>query len=320
MPGLEVLKRVSAIHEDGRPSRSGSSEPSGRGNFLQLGHGFDFTEAPLFDAHTGGVLFSDVRAGGVWECGTDGTTKEVLPHRRGIGGMVVNDDGAIVVGGRNVAAKTREGQTTYLFEPSKTDHALFGFNGMCADDVGRIYVGGLAWDPFLSSSGSAPGGMPGGIFVIDRDGAQRLAFADVVLPNGIAYDEERSILYVCDSERRCVVALKRSVDGTLELDGRIDLDGVKPDGMALGGDGSLFIACVEIGIVLVVSAEGAVLDRISTPVKAVTSVCFAFEELNLLCITGGELERSDAGGLWSADVGRSGARRHMSRIELSKVS
>jgi gluconolactonase len=281
--------------------------------FVAVVRGLDLTESPVADPATGNVLFSDVRGGGVWEYGLDGSMQAVVPHRRGVGGMAFDEDGTLLITGRNVAAKRRDGWSRYVVETDGSDRPLFGFNGMSADDEGRLYVGGLASDPFLPAAASAS---PGGVYRIDHDGSHVLAYEDVMLPNGMAFDSERQLLYVCDSDRFCVVALRQSSAGDLSLASAVHLDGMKPDGLALGSDGTLWIAHVEDGCIRAVTPDGTEIARLSTPVRAVTSLCFGTDDPGVLFMTGGTLDRHDVGGLWAARVPTTGAERQRCRLAL----
>jgi hypothetical protein len=58
---------------------------------LRTPHGL--LEAPRIGP-SGELVFSDVIAGGLWECSPDGAVRELLPKRRGIGGAVPHAQGA----------------------------------------------------------------------------------------------------------------------------------------------------------------------------------------------------------------------------------
>ncbi|MDT5232403.1 MAG: hypothetical protein QOI39_2903, partial [Mycobacterium sp.] len=62
-----------------------------------------------------GLLFSDMIGGGVYCCdGFGGHPEVIIPHRKGIGGLVAHRGGGLVVAGRNVAHKGADGITTVI--------------------------------------------------------------------------------------------------------------------------------------------------------------------------------------------------------------
>ena len=63
-----------------------------------LADGYAFLEAPRIGAD-GIVYFSDVILGGVYRLWPDGTIDAHLPGRRWIGGIALNQDGALIVSG-----------------------------------------------------------------------------------------------------------------------------------------------------------------------------------------------------------------------------
>ncbi|HZC16247.1 MAG TPA: hypothetical protein VE309_05760 [Caulobacteraceae bacterium] len=58
----------------------------------QIASGYGLIEGPVWDADRG-LYFSDVREGEVNLLGRDGTITQVLPRRRGVGGMALHASG-----------------------------------------------------------------------------------------------------------------------------------------------------------------------------------------------------------------------------------
>ena len=84
--------------------------------FDTLFSGSGVLEAPTWDG-AGGVYFTNVTAGGVYRL--DLITRridDVAPHRKGIGGLALTQDGSLIVSGRNVALKRSGGDTQVLLD------------------------------------------------------------------------------------------------------------------------------------------------------------------------------------------------------------
>ena len=133
----------------------------------QLASGYTLIEGPVWDPSQG-LLFSDVRDGGVFCLESIGTVRPVVEHRRGIGGMALHESGGLIVGGRNIAYKGPAAHgTLVLIEQSVAPEDIIGFNDLTTDSAGRIYAGSLGGSPF------AKGGIrrSGFLHMIDLDGS-----------------------------------------------------------------------------------------------------------------------------------------------------
>ena len=66
----------------------------------KIANGFQLLEGPVWDGATGTLLVADAQAGGVWRVSLEGHVESLIPHRRGIGGMVRHADGGLVISQR----------------------------------------------------------------------------------------------------------------------------------------------------------------------------------------------------------------------------
>src|SRR5580658_2766909 len=69
--------------------------------FETLASGFGLLEAPRVDDQ-GRMYFSDVPNGGVYRRSPDGKVETVIPKRKGVGGMIFNQSGGLVLTGRGL--------------------------------------------------------------------------------------------------------------------------------------------------------------------------------------------------------------------------
>ena len=112
-----------------------------------VAEGYGLIEGPVWDPARG-LYFSDVFNGGVYLLDRSDKVSQVVPKRRGIGGMALHESGGLVVGGRDIACVSlKDGATKSLLALDAIPGAT-GFNDLTTDGAGRIYVGSLAFKVF----------------------------------------------------------------------------------------------------------------------------------------------------------------------------
>jgi sugar lactone lactonase YvrE len=242
--------------------------------------GYGLLEAPCWD-HIGGVYFSDVLQGGVRRWSAAGV-EDVLPKRRGIGGMCLHADGGLVMSGRDVL-HVRGGERRVLLGEVE---GVRGFNDLAVGPDGGVYVGALRFMPF---AGEAP--KPGQVWRIHIDGASPV-LEGIDWPNGIGFSPDGQTMYACDYAHGTVV----SGDG--------DVFAQSPsgsaDGLAVDEKGGVWMAMGEAGAIARFEPDGSLDRTVDVPADFVSSLCFGGDDLRDVYVTtmGGLLHgRSDVPGL-----------------------
>ncbi len=241
----------------------------------ELATGYGLIEGPVWDDERG-LIYSDVVNGGVRALDADGKISTVVPKRRGVGGMAPHAAGGLVIGGREIIYESFDGEThATLLTPDVTDVAI-GFNDLTTDEVGRVWVGSLAYRVILGEEVR-----PGHLHVIDLDGSVRTVSDGIILTNGMAFSPDGKTLYHCDARADLIRAYDVAADAEV-IGWRVfaEINGAStPDGMAVAEDGSIWVAIADGGKVMVFEPDGAVRTEIPTPLPMVTSVCFGGADL-----------------------------------------
>ncbi len=226
--------------------------------FEVVAQGFGLAEAPVWDGEA--LLFSDAVFGGVKRVGADGRVEEVLAKRRGIGGMALDADGGLIVGGRDVLRIRPDGEQVELLGRTP---GFAGYNDMGTLGDGTLIVGALRWSPM---QGETP--EPGAIVALrpGDDHPDTTELPLVTWPNGIAAAPDGETFYMADFTtgevwRDAHEAWARSPSG-------------QADGLAIDADGGVWVA-LGGGGAIARFVEGEVERTVEVPgADFVSSVCF----------------------------------------------
>ena len=256
----------------------------------ELVSGYSLLEGPTVDAD-GGVFFSDVIKGGVYRWSPAGV-EQIVPKRRGVGGIVCHEDGGVIVTGRDVL-HVRGEQSRQLLALE----GVAGFNDLATASDGSVYVGALRFHPF---AGDAP--VPGEIWRIGSGGEPAPVAGGVLWANGIGFSPDGRTAYGSDYARSCVLAWDVVAEGGL-TGSRLfaELPAGSADGLAVDVDGGVWVAAGDSAKLVRFAADGALERTVDVPTSFVSSLCFGGDDMRDLYVTTGDGKllrgRSDVAGL-----------------------
>jgi len=143
------------------------------------------------------------------------------------------------------------------------------FNDMAAGPDGALWIGAMHRGTLATR---------GALYrAVGPDEEPRLIAAGLGVPNGMKISGDGRTLFVIDTLMRTLLAYPIQGTGLGEPSIVTDFMGVpgKPDGMAIGADGSFRVAMWGGGCIAHVGADGAILGQDEVPAPHVSSVCFA---------------------------------------------
>lgn len=261
-------------------------------NLVTLAWGYGLIEAPRVDEKDR-LHFSDVPNGGVYQRSPDGKVDTVVPKRRGVGGMMFNEGGGIVMTGRGlILFDDRTGESRNLFVEWE-GKPLMGLNDLTTSDTGGVYTGSLGFNPL---SDAEP--IPGSLFRIDPPGRATKLWDGILVTNGLGLSPDRKLLYHCDSPTSAVWVYDVTADGGVK-DRRVfaKMPAGHPDGMAVDVEGGVWVAAVRAGEVVHFGSDAAVRERIDVPATMVTSLTFGGLDMqDLYIVTADNTEHPSRGG------------------------
>ncbi|HEY4895587.1 MAG TPA: SMP-30/gluconolactonase/LRE family protein [Solirubrobacteraceae bacterium] len=241
-------------------------------------------EAPRI-AGDGSLIYSDVIAGGVWRARPDGDIEELLPKRRGVGGIVPHADGGWVLSGRTVVHCSPEGSQRELL----ADEHACGYNDISTTAAGELLAGVLRYRPL---AGEPP--RPGALVRLGLDGALSVLSEDVVWPNGIGVSPDGATVYISDYSRAAVLAVPSTGGSAGEFCGCPD---GSADGLAVDCEGGVWVALGDAGAVARFHADGRLDEVIDIPAGFVSSVSFGGPDMcDVLITTADNRVSPDTGG------------------------
>ncbi|GAB4813394.1 hypothetical protein N2152v2_000440 [Parachlorella kessleri] len=259
-------------------------------------------ESPVWDDRTGTVYFVDINENTIHAFRPEDGTHQKIVMSEHVATIVPTSDPKILL-----AALSRD---IVEVDVAKED---MRFNDGKVSPQGVLVVGRMhsKWRD----------GKAGRLYRLDPGSSELVEVmgpSEVHLPNGIAWDEGKGIIYYIDSGAETVVAYKadgqglpvRGPDGKLQGRTLVTVNSghaTVPDGMTIDTDGNLWVALGESGCVVCYSAEtGEELRRVRLPVQRPTACTFGGPELQHLYVTtrveSGEGASPHHGGLFQVDI------------------
>jgi sugar lactone lactonase YvrE len=237
---------------------------------LERPHGL--LEGPRIAAD-GEMIYSDVLAGGVWACSPRGAVREVLPKRRGIGGILEHADGGWVISGKTLLHVQADGGQRELH----ADPQACGFNDIASTPEGDLLAGVLRYRPM---AGDPP--KNGQLLLLGRDGASRVLSEDVLWPNGIGLAPDGRTIYLSDYARQRV--LSTDLQGGEMREFAASPEG-SADGLAVDVEGGVWVALGEGGGVARFHPDGRLDEVVALPASFVSSLSFGGPDMCDVLIT-----------------------------------
>jgi len=267
-----------------------------------LTHPHGLLEGPRLGSD-GEAVYSDVIAGGLWACSSDGVLRELLPKRRGIGGVLAHARGGWVLSGRSLIHLLPDGEQRELH----SGDGVCGFNDLGTNLAGDVLAGALRYRPL---AGEAP--REGQLLRVGRDGEVSVLNEQVVWPNGIGISPDGETIYLSDYASGTVLAI--AVNGGEARD-FCRVPRGSTDGLAVDCEGGVWVALGEAGEIARFGPDGGLDEVFPMPTSFVSSLSFGGPDMCDVLIStadnrvdpqlGGTLlrARSDVPGLVVTPVG-----------------
>src|SRR2546421_3818313 len=246
-------------------------------------------EGPLWWKEGGYLLFSDIHNNRRmrYQPGA-GVSLSQEPTNRA-NGLTRDLQGRLIAcehDSRRVTRQELDGSITVIAN-SFQGRRLNRLNDVVVKSDGCIYF----TDPWTSPAAPEQWDLTfSGVYRLTPDlGTYTLLIADFVLPNGLAFSPDESVLYINDTRRKHIRAFELLPNGTLAKQTDrvfVDLGGDEPgvpDGMKVDVEGNVY--CGGAGGIWIMDPRGKKLGRIVHGAPATTNIAFGGDDWKTLYFT-----------------------------------
>ncbi len=250
-------------------------------------------EGPLWHPDEKCVYWADIPAGKLFRYDPAANTHGPCYVDRPVGGFTRQADGALLLfRDKGNVVVWRDGTIVRTVVEGVLDLQTTRFNDVCADPEGRVFCGTMA---DMRHTGR--------LYRLDPNGVLTLLFEGLGTPNGMGFSPDLKTLYFNDSHSTTRVTWMFEYDrvtgalGARRLfrDAKACDDPGSPDGLAIDAQGGVWTARWDGGCILRHEADGRIAERMAFPVRKVSSLCFAGDDLTDIYATtaGGHLRPTD---------------------------
>jgi len=232
----------------------------------RIATGFQFTEGPVWNAHKGFLLFSDIPANRILKWSPDGGLSVFREPSGNSNGLTYDNEGRLIIcehGNRCLSRIEEDGAYTVLADRFH-GRRLNSPNDVVVRSDGMIFF----TDPPYGVTAEEKELPFNGVFRLDPDSTElSLLLKDFDRPNGLAFSPDERILYIADTPRRHIRAFEANRDGRLGnsrlfAEIRSEEPG-NPDGMKVDVEGNLYVSAA--GGIWIFAPDGELIGTIRTP-------------------------------------------------------
>jgi sugar lactone lactonase YvrE len=238
-------------------------------------------ECPLWCWRSQRLWWVDVLAGELWSHDPKTGACQLHPVKarrlgaialRAVGGLILACDDGLY------AYDPGSGAQSFLLDPER------GREGHRKND-GRVDSAGAFWIGTLREADYAP---VGAIYRVTNGPTAVRKFAELAIPNGLAFDPARERMYFADTRAFtiwvCALDPQTGELGERQIFARTAAP-ARPDGSCVDAEGHVWNAEYAGGSVVRYAPDGRIAQRIALPVSHPTCCCLGGERLDTLYIT-----------------------------------
>jgi sugar lactone lactonase YvrE len=240
----------------------------------------DLGEGPVWDERSQELYFVDITRHLVHAFAPASGAHRSFPTYGLVGAVVLRDDGGLVLAAQDgFFFAHSDGTGLERFGDFRLDNERVRFNDGKVGPGGHFLAGTMDHHEELTV---------GSLYILKADGAVTVLLDPVSISNGLAWDAHGTTFYYIDTPTHRIDAFSFD-QGTGEISNRrvvAEITDGSPDGMAIDGEGLLWVACWGGSRVdRIDPADGRRVATVRVPTSHVSSVAFGGPSLEDLYIT-----------------------------------
>ena len=246
-------------------------------------------ESPLWHPVEKCLYWVDIVAATLCRLDNDGSTQKfTMPSE--IGSIAWSDKGGLIaaLSDRFVSINTKTGATQNIACPLQGIKGVMFNDGKC-DRQGRFWAGTKDIEEKRPL---------GSLYCLDKESKVAEMLNGFTVSNGIAWNLDNSVMYICDSPARQIYQYEfdpiKGCLGQVQVFVQVPEEEGFPDGLTVDSEGYLWSCHWDGWRITRYSSTGEVDSVISMPVPSPTSWCFGGPELKTLYVTSASIGLSAA--------------------------
>lgn len=236
-------------------------------------------EAPRWDAERGELVWVDLWGGAIHRYHPAREHVRSVAFPAPVSAALPGTGGDLIVAAGRRLLRWEHGAAAEL--AVLTDDRNLRFNDAAVDATGRVWLGTMRWQGSLPAT-------PGQLAKFEN-GSLTVVLDDLALANGLGWSPDGRTMYVVDTDRHTLTGYGfDAAAGELHAPALvIEVDPAlgKPDGLAVGPDGDIWVALFGGGALARFRPDGVLRERIALPVSQPTACAFGGPGLRDLYIT-----------------------------------
>jgi D-xylonolactonase len=239
-------------------------------------------EGPLWHSEEKVLYWTDIPTGRLYRYNPRTGAGEECHRGRVVGGFTIQEGGALLLFHDEGAIATwQNGIVEEISIPHVPQQIGKRFNDVIADPAGRVFCGTLGDHRVLDDV----------LYRLDTDGALTVVEKNIGTSNGMGFSPDKKKFYFTDTTRDTIYVYdfweEEGAIGNRRVFADLSREEIKPDGLTVDSSGDVWSAMALGGCVIRFAPDGSERERISFPVKMITSVAFGGENLDTLYATTG---------------------------------
>ncbi len=238
-------------------------------------------EGPVWDPDSGSLYWTDIDGHKFFRYHQASNQHEVVKRGLEIAGYALNQPGGFVIVNSG-GIWLWDGADHLRLIADKAGDARLQMNDAIADPEGRLFAGSNFFDAEKEYE-------LGKLVRVDLDGSVHVVDEGFLLPNGLAFSPDETVMYFTDSAARRIYAYdydRRSGNiRNRRILVQVTHEEGLPDGLTVDAEGFLWSAQWYGSSIVRYDSDGRVERRISTPAKQTSSLAFGGSDLTDIFIT-----------------------------------